>query len=64
MPTHQQKSKDELHVLMEARIEKEVEKRLKKRAHDEAVNNFETMSWGSDDERALNKMEIHDSDDE
>lgn len=48
VPTHQQKSKEQLHALMEARIEKEIEARIKKRT-EEALYEFEHMSLSDDD---------------
>ena len=56
------KSEDELHALIEARIEKEVEARLKKRAHDNAIHAFETMPWDDENERNLYKMARIDPD--
>jgi hypothetical protein len=51
--TPQKKSQEQLHALMEERIEKEVEARIKKRS-EEALYAFENMSL-SDDEEAESK---------
>ena len=64
MPSHQQKSKNELHALMEQEIDRRVARRINKRQHaadDESVHAFEQLSISDDEDNSHLKV---DSDEE
>jgi hypothetical protein len=66
MPSHQQKSKNELHALMDQEINRHVTQRMKKRQHaadDESVHAFEQLSISDDDEDSSH-FKKNDLDDE
>jgi hypothetical protein len=62
-PTPQQKSKNELHALMEKEVDRHVANRLK-RQHDEDIFAFEQLSISDDDEDQHSNHKKMDSDEE
>ena len=66
MPSHQQKSKNELHALMDQEINRQVAQRMKKWQHavdDESLHAFEQLSI-CDDDQDTSHFNKDDSDDE